>query len=333
MRILWSSFEAATATPDAARADAGGRAQTCPVASPSTRTRVPRPADPNSSYARPVWILSDVARAISTFEPLHDTFDGGASMICNRSDSSAWILRPRQRMSATALLFCFPHAGGSPATFREWADLLPQDIELCCVQPPGRAARFFEPAFRRLIPLADAAAEAIAPWLDRPYALFGHSLGARVAFEAARALRRRRSPAPSILFVSSSRAPHTIQRLPLHTLSDAQLVRELQKLGGLPQEVINARDLLDLVLPLLRADLEAYETYTCAPEPPLAVPICAMSGVDDPSVPLSLVEPWQIYGSAGFELSVFPGDHFYLESGRRRVVSEVARRVLSKCNP
>jgi medium-chain acyl-[acyl-carrier-protein] hydrolase len=237
---------------------------------------------------------------------------------------SPWLVRPRPRPHARVRLFCFPFAGGSSFTYRAWADALPPSIEVAAIRLPGRESRRGEAAYRRVGSLVDALAAALPPFFDRPFAFFGHSMGALVAYELARAL-----PAPPAhLFVSGRRAPdHPDPRAPIHALADAPFVAELRHLNGTPEDVLRHAELLELVLPVLRADFELCETHAHADGPPLPCPLTAMGGVADARVPRATLEAWRAQTTSAFALRMFPGDHFYLEAARPAVLSAIVEAV------
>jgi medium-chain acyl-[acyl-carrier-protein] hydrolase len=198
---------------------------------------------------------------------------------------------------------------------------------MCIVVPPGRELRYREPPLTNIKPLVDAAAEAISTYLDRPFVLFGHSFGALVAFEVARALRRHMGRTPEIMFVSAAPAPQCPwPHRNLHQLHEDTFVKELRRLyDGLPQAVLDDPELRSIVLPALRADLTVVETYTYAAEHPLACPISAFGGRYDRAIKLSLLSEWRHQTSGGFRFYEISGDHFYLRSAR----DELARLILA----
>jgi surfactin synthase thioesterase subunit len=231
-----------------------------------------------------------------------------------------WISK-KARPAARLRLFCFPFSGGGASAFRGWADALPT-VEVCAVQPPGRESRLREPAFTRMDPLVAALTEAVRPHLEGPFAFFGHSLGAYVALEVARALRREGAPLPLHLFVSASPAPEAlvIER-PIHALPDRELREELRRYQGTPEEILRNDELMALLLPVVRADFAIYESYRAAAEPPLDVPISAFVGLDDDRAPREQMEGWRAHSSREFSLRVFPGHHFFIHDERPRVLS------------
>jgi medium-chain acyl-[acyl-carrier-protein] hydrolase len=179
------------------------------------------------------------------------------------------------------------------------------------VQPPGREGRCWDEPYRDAAALTTDLVEAIDAVFDEPYAVFGHSMGALLAFELAREVRRRGRPAPTHLFVAGRHAPHlSSTAAPMHNAATADLIRELRKLGGTPEVVLADPDLLDVMLPLLRADLAVNEGYRYPPEPPLGVPITAFAATADPRADRDQVAAWRAQTSSGFTLRLLPGDHF-----------------------
>jgi len=245
--------------------------------------------------------------------------------------SSPWIVNYRPDPRARLRLFCFPYAGGGAVNFRQWAERLPEGVESCCVQPPGRGARMGEPLFTRLAPLVREIAVHITPHLDRPFAFFGHSMGALMAFELARLLRSERGLLPARLFVSGCDAPQfPYTEAPTYDLPDDLLREELRRLNGTPREVLEHPELMLLMFPLLRADLEVVQTYRCEDGPPLECPISAYGGLEDPEVSRERLEGWRRQTSASFSLEMLEGDHFFLNSSREqllRLVSGALRRM------
>jgi surfactin synthase thioesterase subunit len=242
--------------------------------------------------------------------------------------ASSWLLRSRPKDGARLRLFCFPYAGGAAVAYRGWSDRLPGGVEVCPVQLPGRGNRFREPAFERIDALVRAAADGLAPHLDRPFAFFGHSMGALVAFELARELRRRGQALPFGLLVSAHEAPHRPAPLPPIThLGDAEFVDEVRRrYGGIPDEVLAEPELLEIMLPVLRSDITALEGHRHSPEPPLGCPLSCFAGVSDPHLGLEDLEGWREHTGAAFRLRRLPGGHFFLnpEESQEALLSALA---------
>ena len=240
------------------------------------------------------------------------------------SPAGDWIVYPSPRPTAGTLLLCLPPAGGGVSAFGGWAAAMPPSMELGIVRLPGRESRFGEPPFDRMGPLLDALAEAVVPHLDRPFALFGHSLGARVAFELTRRLRREGGPTPLRLYVSACAAPQLPRGEPIHDLSHDAFVAKLHELGGTPSAVLANPELLEIVLPIVRADLAVLETCGYEEDRPLDCPIHAFAGTADRVAPAEAVAAWQAQTAAAFSLEPVPGDHFFLQSHRDAVTASIA---------
>jgi medium-chain acyl-[acyl-carrier-protein] hydrolase len=242
--------------------------------------------------------------------------------------SDRWITRPRPVPGARLRLFCLPHAGGGASTFREWPRLLPDSIEVCSVQLPGRETRIREQPFVEWRPLVDALAGAVAPWLDRPFAFFGHSAGALIAFELDRALRASGGPVPEHLFLSARAAPQLPRTGPTTwDLPHAALIEDLRKLGGTRDEVLANDELMQPLLQAVRADLAVTERYVFPGGDPVDAPITALAGQDDPRAQPAELEPWRRLTRGEFRLHVLPGGHFFIHTEPVRVTRIVAQEL------
>ena len=240
---------------------------------------------------------------------------------------NVWILGARPRPSARRRLFCLPYAGGAASVYRSWAEMLPADVEVCPVQLPGRGSRFREAPFRKVADLVPALAEGLLPLLDLPFALFGHSMGAVVAFELARELRRRGADAPVLLALSGHQAPlRPDAEPPFAHLPDAEFLEEVRRrYDGIPPEVLAEEELLQLLLPVLRADIQVLETYAYVKEPPLECPISCFGGEDDPHVSLADLDAWRDETCGPLQVRTFPGGHFFVDSARAEVLHALSR--------
>ena len=247
-----------------------------------------------------------------------------------RSRPNPWIRRFSRKPEARVRLFCFPYAGGGTAVFRAWQDHLPEWIEVCPILLPGREDRLREPPIDRLASLIARLSDAIRPYLDRPFAFFGHSMGAIVAFELARQLRAEQGPAPAILFVSGRGAPRTkTSRSPIHQLPDDAFVRELHRLQGTPEQVLCNQELMQLLLPALRADFALIERYAYADQSPLDCPICAFGGREDIDVSEAALDAWRHESRSMFRLQLFPGDHFFLHMVRLALLQAIREQFVA----
>lgn len=227
--------------------------------------------------------------------------------------TQAWIEYPKPQPRAAVKLICLPHAGASPRSFYPWADELPATIELLPVCLAGRAGRAEEPLATSVQNIVEPLARAIAPLMDEPVVFFGHSLGALLALELVRELRRRSCHLPILLVVSGRTIPGMGRTLKLHNLPDTQLVREVQRIyGGIPRELLVEPAMLMRMLPILRADLAVNETHHHVYEPPLDCSILALGGTTDPHVTGTELELWRGQTTAKFQCAQFVGGHFYL---------------------
>lgn len=242
------------------------------------------------------------------------------------SEAYPWIIRPCTRPHARFRLFCFPRAGGGASSFRGWPEDCHPEIEVALIQPPGRENRLREKPLQSMSTLVSSIAGAMAEFLDRPYALYGHSLGAKVAFETARELRRRGLPEPVHLFAAASSGPGVQWAHPLlHPLDDSALLQEIQRrYGGVPQEVLADQELCALLMPALRADIIIIETYQCTKELPLSHPITCFCGSTDSMAPESEASDWKKQTSAGFRFEMFPGGHFFPVQARTLILDLIA---------
>lgn len=231
-------------------------------------------------------------------------------------------------------MFCFPYAGGGASIYRGWAASLPSDVEVCPVQLPGRESRLRDQPFDRLPPLIAAAAEALAPHFGMPFVFFGHSMGAMIAFELARELRRRGKPLPLHLFVAGRRAPQLPAREePIHDLPDDEFFAKLRELNGTPEEVLQHAELMRLLTPILRADFAVNETYEFVADEPFDCGISAFGGLGDLEVTQNDLSGWRDLTRGRFRLRMLPGDHFFLHSARDLILEATARDLAEVATP
>ncbi|MER7719826.1 alpha/beta fold hydrolase [Streptomyces flaveolus] len=231
--------------------------------------------------------------------------------------ASAWIKRPRPRPEARARVFCVPHAGAGPSSYAHWVSELPEDVELCLVHLPGREARLTELPLDDITAIAQRVGRACADLLDLPFVLLGHSMGALVAYETARRL----TVAPRRLFVSACPPAHRlVEEPPVAHLPDDEFLAEVRRAyQGIPDEVWSDRALMRMMLPALRADFAAYETYEWVRRDPLTCPVTALGGSTDALVPTASLAGWAELTEAPCEVEVFDGGHFYLTEARHEV--------------
>ncbi|KAA0679993.1 thioesterase II family protein [Roseomonas genomospecies 6] len=243
--------------------------------------------------------------------------------------ASLWLQGFRPPAAPRRTLVCFPYAGAGAAVFRDWAHEAGPDTELLAVRLPGRENRIAEPPFRRVEDTVPGILAALEPLTDRPLTLFGHSLGAALAYATARALVARGRP-PALLAVSGRRAPHLpSRRPPSDGLDDAAFLVRLAALGGTPPEVLACDDLMELMLPMLRADFAMSDAFLEDDPPPLPVPLLAFAGAEDAEVTEAEVAGWERLAGAGFMRLTLPGGHFFLHGHRASIVSRLNENAFS----
>jgi len=239
-----------------------------------------------------------------------------------------WFLSLSESLDPRVRLLAFPYAGGSAAVYRGWGQVLPNWIEARAVQLPGRGWRLREPPVAELGRLAELLTTEILPLSDLPVVLFGHSMGAWLALEVARRLDAAGTP-PLCLFVSGRQAPSVgMLHPPMSHLDDQAFVREIQlRYGGIPSEILEAPEVLALLLPSLRADVAALEGYGYRGGEPLECPLVALGGEHDPVVPVEHLAPWAMETRADFAVETFPGGHFYFQDHATALLSVLETRI------
>ncbi|WP_020121640.1 thioesterase II family protein [Streptomyces canus] len=238
--------------------------------------------------------------------------------------STLWIRRFQPRPTAPFRLVCLPRAGGSATFFAGLPMLLGPEVEVLGVQYPGRQDRRGEPCVESMAELTGAVVEELLPWTDRPLALFGHSLGAVLAFEVARGLTGA-GHVPAALFVSGRRAPSRQRPEYAHRLDDDGLLREIRRLSGTDDRVFADEELVRMVLPAICADFRIVENYRYEPGPPLDCPLTVFTGTDDPKVSADEAAAWREHTTDTFALHSLPGGHFFLTAHQERVAEEVTK--------
>ncbi|MEU1817211.1 alpha/beta fold hydrolase [Streptomyces roseifaciens] len=247
-------------------------------------------------------------------------------MTMSPADNQKWIRRFHPAQDAPVRLVCLPHAGGAASYFFPVSKALSPAVDVLAVQYPGRQDRRTDPCVDNLAELADLTTEALLPWTDRPLALFGHSMGATLAYEVALRLEER-GIKPTVLFASGRRAPSRHREETVHQRDDQGLIEELRALSGTDTQMLDDKEVLQMVLPALRADYRAIETHHARPGLRVNCPVHALTGDDDPKATVDEVQDWEHHTTASFAISVFPGGHFYLNDHAQEIVGVISDAI------
>jgi len=239
------------------------------------------------------------------------------------------LLRPAPNPSAALRLFCFPYAGGGASAYHPWARLLAPAVEVCALQLPGRETRRSEPLYTDFDETIVGLSAVIEPLLDKPFAFFGHSLGALLAFETALYLRQGGQPQPQHLLLSSRRPPQLPEPFPpIAFLPEAEFVAEIQRrYDGIPQAILQEPELMSLFVPVLRADFAVLESHVYHDEKPLSAAMTVYGGSADPIVTAAALGLWRQHTTGDFTLQQYTGGHFYLQAQRPALLASIAERL------
>lgn len=244
---------------------------------------------------------------------------------------SRWFAQTFRTPAAPFRLFCFAGAGGSASAYRLWGPALAPAVDLCAVELPGHWTRMEEPLLTRFHEVIEGVGPHVAALTDRPFAIFGFSLGSLLAFHTTRWLRRHGHPAPQCLFVAGRAAPEFAAahgEAKISTLPDAQFIDKMQTVyGGIPAAVLREPELLKLTLPVLRADMTVLDDHTCPEEPPLAVPLHISGGLDDAHLTDAKLQAWRAHTTGPADITMFPGSHHFLDPSRAAVLAYVRARL------
>lgn len=250
-------------------------------------------------------------------------------------DASSWVsITPPQGSRTLARLFCLPFAGGGTAAYHRWPSRLPPGIELARIQLPGREIRLRESPFDDLASLVATLADQLIPDINGPFMIYGHSMGALLAFELARALRRRSGLVPAHLFVAGYRAPQLQpSESPFSHLPDTEFIDRVRRFGGLPDLIAQNDELMEIFLPILRADFRMTETYVYREERPLECPITAFGGLSDPKTSPEKLLAWKMHTSIRFDTHFFDSGHFFLLDSEPSLLDQVNIRLSESLSP
>lgn len=245
-----------------------------------------------------------------------------------------WIVHFRRPVDPALRLICMPYAGGAASVYRRWQDRLPAWTEVCAVQLPGREQRHGEPMVTEMPKAAAAVAASVLPLADRPLVFFGHSMGAIIAYETARLLARKHGIRLHGLIVSGRRAPQLpATRANAHDLPTPELVAQLRRLNGTPAEVLANEELLEILMPIIRADFQLIETYRQMDTEKIDCPVLALGGHDDPDVSEEALQHWNETTCGDFDMRMFPGDHFFLNTQAPAVCEFLGQRLVAMLTP
>ncbi|MFM7363677.1 MAG: thioesterase II family protein [Cuspidothrix sp.] len=243
-----------------------------------------------------------------------------------KTNFTSWVTCPQPNPEAKLRLFCFPFAGGSSTAFRTWPNYLPKTIEVCPIEIPGRGRQIKSPLYTEIQPLVQKIATNIIPYLDKPFAFFGYSMGALIGFELIRLLRSAYNFYPLYLFIAARGAPQSPnQNLPISQLPDADFLVEIAEFNGTPLAVLENTELMEIFLPIMRADFTLLESYIYRKEPPLDCPITAFGGLQDQSVSYNSLLAWQVETIADYSLQMIEGDHFFMNTAIITLLNSVSQ--------
>jgi pyochelin biosynthesis protein PchC len=246
------------------------------------------------------------------------------------TDPETWIRRYHPAPNSPVQLLCFPHAGGSASFYFPVSAALTPTIGVAALQYPGRQDRRGEPNIDSVPALADAIFEVVRPLAERPLAFFGHSMGAVLAYEVALRLEEDGAAPLVQLFVSGRRAPSRHRPETVHQRGDAGIIAELRRLSGTDSGLLSDPETLEMILPAIRSDYRAIETYRDVPGRSVSCPIHAIIGDDDPRVTVEEAKAWADHGTGPFDLHVYPGGHFYLIDQSREVIRLVSDELTAR---
>jgi len=243
---------------------------------------------------------------------------------------SDWFVPFKYNKNSYMRLFCFHYGGGSASAYRDWAKDLIDYVDLIAIQLPGRESRFSEPLLDNISDIVNELSLNFHNYLDKPYILFGHSIGALISFEFTRTLRKKAMQQPKSLIISGTKAPQVpLKRSPIHRLPTPELIQKIREYNGIPRDIIENKELMDIFLPIIRADFCISETYNYYGELPLACPIMALGGLNDDTFDSQDLLKWQEQTTALFQYELLPGDHFFIKSSYPEVIN-IVNKILYK---
>ncbi|MCP3797608.1 thioesterase II family protein [Paenibacillus sp. CH40] len=247
--------------------------------------------------------------------------------------SQSWFAKTEVQPTAKLQLFCFPYAGGGAYIFNSWKSRFAPDITVLPIQLPGRESRSTEAPMDTLQDIVQSLVPAMAPYMHKPFAFFGHSMGALIAFETARQLYSKTGKLPVHIIISGKSAPHLpYSKKRLHDLADDSFTEELRLMQGTPEEVLQNAELMQIIMPRLRADFKVCETYVYQPGNPLVCPMTVLGGMKDFEVSTDSLHAWQQHTTSPMDVQMFEGNHFFIHEQEQEVLSAV-ENILSTSSP
>lgn len=244
-------------------------------------------------------------------------------------EDTPWLVFFNRKPNAVARLFCFHYGGGSASAFRQWEDYLPSSVELAAIQLPGRESRFNEPYERQIVSLSGNLINLISGYLDKPYVVFGHSLGAIVGYEWIRALKASRLPQPELFIPSGMPAPKYVEdEVPIGNLPENEFVETLSKnYGETLANLLKQQKIRDVFIPQLRADFQLLENYRFKSGEVFDCPIFSLAGIDEKNISEEKMLDWSRCTTAQLITKRFPGGHFFIHSAQEEVLQTIANKL------
>lgn len=248
---------------------------------------------------------------------------------CNTGKN--WVSIPRPNPFAEIRLFLFPYAGGSSQIYRQWSKIAPDSLEICLIELPGHGRRFKEKCHLCLETLSEDLLESILPYLNKSFAFFGHSMGALIGYELAKKLLIHYNISPAHLFISAHRSPDClIEEAPLYDLPEDILIQKLTELEGMPREIIENRELLEIILPVIRSDFRICETYIPQNHMPVNCPLTVICGINDNYASFPHMQNWYKYTTDTFEIIKVEGNHFYILENEQKIIRLITSALYNK---
>ena len=245
--------------------------------------------------------------------------------------SNNWFVTFKPKKDALIRLFCFHYGGGSASIFRQWSKDVIQEVELVAIQLPGREERYNEPLLNNISQVIDNLLLHFNKYTDKPFILFGHSIGALIAFEFARTLRQRKMLQPKHLIVSGTKAPQVpLKKQHIHKLPKKQFIEELKKYNGIPDYIIEDEELISIFIPIIKADFSISETYNYSNKKPLSCPITALGGSNDNTFDADDLIKWQEQTSNAFIHQFLPGDHFFINTSYTEIINIINQSLYNE---